>query len=228
MEKLLSNLPIDYLQHLAYLDKIAKKKSSLEEFNVNGESVYKNESLNLYSGEKFRKHPNINLYVSNYGRIKDKEGILKQEIEKEGYLYVSLFYSSLMFDNVIANKKEYKFSTPSIVFKKINIDKEIEPIYRESYVTHPFLQLHRNKRGNFFSIDYDNHKCFYKTSIGKNGIETFFIPIYVYRLVAETWKTKPKGYTEVHHIINNGYDNTVFNLMWVTNDQHKMIEKRKW
>jgi hypothetical protein len=55
----------------------------------------------------------------------------------------------------------------------------------------------------------------------------------VYKLVAETWLKKPKNdyipsekafdYTTVHHITNNGYDNRIENLMWVTNWQHIFI-----
>ena len=222
----MTNLPIPYLQHLANLHKIAKQKSSLAEFKINKKSVYENDSIKSLDEEIFEKHPNLNLYVSNYGRIKEKEIILKQEVEKEGYLYISLFYPSFMFDNDIVSKKEYKIYTPSIVYNKIDVDKEIELIYMERYVSHPFINIHRNKRGVFFSID-KNHKYFYKICTDKNGVEGFFIPIYVYRLVAETWITKPKGYTEVHHIINNGYDNTIYNLMWVTRSQHNLIEHGK-
>jgi hypothetical protein len=54
-------------------------------------------------------------------------------------------------------------------------------------------------------------------------------PEKVYRLVAETWIAKPDQgegsipYNTVHHISNNGYDNRVENLMWVTAWQHAMI-----
>jgi hypothetical protein len=57
----------------------------------------------------------------------------------------------------------------------------------------------------------------------------------VYRLVAETWLDHPDNfwakdpsenagnYNTVHHISNNGYDNRIENLMWVTRWQHAMI-----
>lgn len=48
----------------------------------------------------------------------------------------------------------------------------------------------------------------------------------VYRLVAETWcvdPDKPAECNEVHHIDNNGYNNTPENLMWVTRAQHWKI-----
>jgi hypothetical protein len=47
----------------------------------------------------------------------------------------------------------------------------------------------------------------------------------VYRLVAETWCERPDTnvYNTVHHISNNGMDNRVYNLLWVTKDQHRQI-----
>lgn len=48
--------------------------------------------------------------------------------------------------------------------------------------------------------------------------------IYVYRLVGETWLKKPsENYTIVHHINENGYENTPENLLWVTQDQHSIL-----
>jgi hypothetical protein len=47
----------------------------------------------------------------------------------------------------------------------------------------------------------------------------------VYRLVAETWCERPDSqiYNTVHHISNNGTDNRVENLLWVTKEQHAEI-----
>jgi hypothetical protein len=46
---------------------------------------------------------------------------------------------------------------------------------------------------------------------------------HIYRLVAETWLECPfedsTGWV-VHHITNDGYDNTPNNLIWVTKEQH--------
>jgi hypothetical protein len=48
----------------------------------------------------------------------------------------------------------------------------------------------------------------------------------VYRLVAETWCERPfSKYNTVHHISNNGMDNRVSNLLWVTPEQHKDIHR---
>lgn len=44
---------------------------------------------------------------------------------------------------------------------------------------------------------------------------------YVYKLVVETFKSidNQEGY-EVHHINNNGHENTPENLIWLTKEQH--------
>jgi hypothetical protein len=48
----------------------------------------------------------------------------------------------------------------------------------------------------------------------------------VYRIIAETWCVCPSenlsGW-EVHHITNDGYDNTPANLIWIKGDAHKKI-----
>lgn len=49
---------------------------------------------------------------------------------------------------------------------------------------------------------------------------------YLFQTVSKTFFTKPDkmGY-QIHHITNNGYDNSVGNLIYLTEDQHKEVEK---
>jgi hypothetical protein len=52
----------------------------------------------------------------------------------------------------------------------------------------------------------------------------------VYRLVAETWLECPFEDSlnwQVHHISNDGYDNSPSNLVWIKNDFHKSIPTRR-
>lgn len=52
----------------------------------------------------------------------------------------------------------------------------------------------------------------------------------VYRLVAETWLECPFEDSlnwQVHHISNDGYDNTPDNLIWIKKDSHMVIPTRK-
>ena len=223
MDKLLGKFPLDYLQYL-YM-----KKLVTERFMINGKDVFENESLELYEGEKFKKHPSINIYVSNYGRVKSKDGkIEKQKEEKHGYLYIDIPFKDKEFDKDIHNNKKHKYRT-NVVCAAIDKNDEIETIKREKFDAHPYLQIYKNKRGYFFSKEYGtNNRYYYKTINSKNGEQLFLVPVYIYRLVAETWIPNPdtNKYRQVHHIINNGYNNTIFNLMWVTIDQHRSIERR--
>ena len=48
----------------------------------------------------------------------------------------------------------------------------------------------------------------------------------VYRFIAETWCLCPSNNStgwQVHHISNDGYDNTPGNLIWLKSDIHKEI-----
>lgn len=51
----------------------------------------------------------------------------------------------------------------------------------------------------------------------------------VHRIVAALWCKIPDGFEienlEVHHVNNNGYDNRPCNLLWVTKEEHREIEK---
>ena len=112
----------------------------------------------------------------------------------------------------------------------------------EIFKPHPNLDI---LASNFGRVKYNNKileqfdpqannkwKCGYLfvkiKGIGKREINKL-----VYKLVAETWLKKPVNdwdpsdkafdYSVVHHITNNGYDNRVENLMYVTNWQHAMI-----
>ena len=52
----------------------------------------------------------------------------------------------------------------------------------------------------------------------------------VYKLVAEYWLDKPNDFDnchyDIHHINNNGYENTLSNLIWLKSCQHKQIHPK--
>jgi len=92
--------------------------------------------------------------------------------------------------------------------------------------------LGRVKQGDCILEQYDPKNNGYLFVDIKSIRKT--IPEKVYRLVAETWLERPdtkelskvqknECYNTVHHISNNGYDNRIENLMWVTEWQHAMI-----
>ncbi len=48
----------------------------------------------------------------------------------------------------------------------------------------------------------------------------------VHQLVADAWlDARPDGYTEIHHISNDGYDNRPQNLIYLTKEEHNEITK---
>ena len=52
----------------------------------------------------------------------------------------------------------------------------------------------------------------------------------VWNLVAETWLKAPEDGTidiyHVHHISNNGYDNSIYNLIWLDKETHAQIDHK--
>ena len=72
------------------------------------------------------------------------------------------------------------------------------------------------------------HECYYNGhdySDGYLAFADFKIHIEVskaFNLVEELEKTNYKGY-QAHHINNNGHENTPENLIWLTENQHKIV-----
>ena len=226
MTEYLSHLPLVYLK---YLSKMNDKNRI---FKINGKNVFEDTDKGLYEGEIFKKHPIQNgIYVSNFGRIKIWDEIEIQKIEGNEYLYIEYAYKISNFDEDIKNSSKINITTP-IAYSCIDIDKNAIEKKGEKYIGHPFLRIFRNTRNMYFSIGYDGKKYFYDIKKGKkmdgNYDDIIIIPTYTYRLVAETWLPNPniEIYNMVHHIINNGYNNTIYNLMWVSDAQHKIIERR--
>jgi hypothetical protein len=231
---ILSNgFPIEYLK-FKYNEYFYQK-----ELRINNKIIYQYNNIELLADEYFKPHPNLRIEVSNYGRIKYKDKnnndkIKGQKVYNTGYLYVEFLFkvSTLLEETEKSNYDGYgyseknKYCTP-IVWEQIEIGKNIDLIENEIFKCHPYLGIEVSNHGkikNTFKEDkYIKH----------NGSEEFGeyvkIPIHVYRLVAETFidNDNPKKYNTVHHVSNNGFDNTIYNLMWVTKDEHDIIEGRK-
>ena len=189
-----------------------------------GNNFYAKEMEKITESNDFTSDKNI--------KIKDNKIEIKEQ--KKGYLYIDFSYSIEKIDNELDKSfdgNQYtdrnKFWTP-VVCPMIDIDETITHIKREKYVFHPFIRIGKTERGHYFSEDYFNKRYFYKVYNDEKKGACISIPIYVYRLVAETYldNPNPRKYSQVHHILNNGYNNSVFNLMWVTDEQHRWIEER--
>jgi hypothetical protein len=109
-----------------------------------------------------------------------------------------------------------------------NLDKGLLP--EEIFKKHPDLPIEASNLGR---IKFDDNILEQKPDTSKSDPEGYLwveIPNVskyqlVYRLVAETWCERPDSniYTTVHHISNNGMDNSISNLLWVTPEQHAEI-----
>ncbi|MDR3258255.1 MAG: hypothetical protein LBT51_01410 [Fusobacteriaceae bacterium] len=113
--------------------------------------------------------------------------------------------------------------------------KEVKPIPGEEFVYFP--EYDEIKVSNFGRIIYHNEILHQESRSKKDydylcvKIPEYRFPILVYKLVAETFLLKdnpdPSKYNIIHHISNNGFDNRVINLIYVTSEQHKEIHNLK-
>jgi hypothetical protein len=115
------------------------------------------------------------------------------------------------------------------VNKKIEMDPDFKIEMYKNFKKHPYFEnIEINEDGNIVLYHYDSIIPF-KNYLYENKLFVN-IPIHVSRLVAETWNDPEnnnyKEYTQVHHISNNGFDNSKYNLIWVNKLQHKYIENR--
>ena len=136
-------------------------------------------------------------------------------------------------DELRIKTREYEKPKPPepILINNIPIHKNqsTELLDGEIFKKHPekdveVSNLGRVKQGDCVLEQYDPQNNGYLFVDIKSIRKT--IPVKVYRLVAETWVERPdidESYNTVHHISNNGYDNRIENLMWVTEWQHAMI-----
>jgi hypothetical protein len=170
---------------------------------------------------------------------------LQKEIDKLGddvyHNGNAKWLTNLTIDELRTRAKEYvkpKLPEPVIINNiPIHKNQSTELLEGEAFKKHnkrnvEVSNLGRVKYGDCILEQYDPQNNGYLFVDIKTEKKT--TPVKVYRLVAETWLEIPdlKGlpkvhkcfrYNTVHHISNNGYDNRIENLMWVTEWQHAMI-----
>jgi len=152
-----------------------------------------------------------------------------------------VWLTGLTIDELRIRAMEYVKLKPSeaIIINNIPIHKNqsMELLEGEIFKKHPeknveVSNLGRVKQSDSVLEQYDPQNNGYLFVDIKSTRKT--ISEKVYRLVAETWLERPDleeplkniksyCYNTVHHISNNGYDNRIENLMWVTEWQHAMI-----
>jgi predicted TPR repeat methyltransferase len=205
--------------------KCIKKPEIMEKIKLENETLY-NEI-----GEKYQ----VNLEFEN--RINSKDGF-RTINNMEFYNGSPKWLTNLTIEELRKRAGEYK-KPQSISIKNIPIHKNQSTELLEGEI------FRKNSERNIEVSNLGRVKCsdiiLEQNDPQNNGY--LFVDIKskrktiqekVYRLVAETWLEIPdlkwlpkkhKGfrYNTVHHISNNGYDNRIKNLMWVTEWQHAMI-----
>jgi len=136
---------------------------------------------------------------------------------------------------VIHRIKRYMFSVitsknlPGEIFRKY--PKNINFAYHDF---RPFLQSDESKKYNIEVSNYgrikinNDIKKQIEEKIGYFYVKTEKIHYPVWRFVAEVWCEFPFDDTlgwQVHHISNDGNDNTPDNLMWIKDSSHNSIPK---
>jgi len=116
-----------------------------------------------------------------------------------------------------------------------NVSTTITPLKDESWKEHPFREnlevsnygrvKYKGKILNQFESD-NKYDGYLKVKFG-NKKE------FVYKLAAETYcrvdeleKIRYNGF-EIHHINNNGFQNIQENLIWLNENQHKIVHNKK-
>jgi hypothetical protein len=201
----------------------------MERIKRDNETLYHkigSETLRLISEENFFSNDKIYTYNGFWD---------------ECLSFSTKWHTDLSIDELRINAKEYVKPRPPepIIINNIPIHKNqsVDLLEGEIFKKHPkkdieVSNLGRVKQGNCILEQYDPKNDGYLFVNIKSTSEPFFEK--VYRLVAETWLERPnvneiqrvqknEYYNTVHHISNNGYDNRIENLMWVTEWQHAMI-----
>lgn len=105
-------------------------------------------------------------------------------------------------------------------------DKEVQELFGDAFVKSP-------ESGVIFRTLNDKQKqCIRECNFipENNRTSGYQIDLYVkqlgvsykiYRMVAEKFLDKPKGKNIVHHIDNNSYNNSVTNLIWLNEEEHR-------
>ena len=131
--------------------------------------------------------------------------------------------------------------------EKYKVDKSISNSFKTSNQDLPYEEFEqytdfdeRIEVSNLGRVKFDGKICEQtdeKTSIGylylkdyekiQNEIGKSFDDEYVYEMVANVWVLKPSDFNkcqyDVHHINNDGYDNSAKNLIWLKRCEHKKL-----
>jgi len=139
-----------------------------------------------------------------------------------------LFLNQLRYYKDKQNIKERQISDSKIL-GTLCMDESIPEEIWEPYPSNNDYHI-----SNFGRVKYKKMLVPQKDEEGKTGWlkldGTFFeeklLQYYTYQLTAWTFLTKPEtGEYHIHHITNNGYDNSIGNLIYLSKKQHERIHE---
>ena len=163
-------------------------------------------------------------FLFNYGYTKDYLNACLQNYKynrNDNPLYKSL--------NSTLYKNEYLRNYSDISFSYYNLRNKLKQFISEN-------KLEISNKGRVFLNgkvlnQFQKNYGYLYVSLSKD------LDYPVYRLVAETWckcpvkdtcDHPPYNYWEVHHIQNNGFNNTATNLIWmISTDHRKLLHKNE-
>ena len=155
--------------------------------------------------------------------------IINYEVEDLRKLFIHLnkteVYKPVFFDNDI----------PMHLTESEKINGEIFKEKAIQIVTNNYGKIKlKISASNMGRVKYDNKVITQRLIDGKEDYLVVDIEennkkyeIFVYRIVAQVWLSRiddNNSQMHVHHITNNGFDNRPSNLMWVSKEEHDIIE----
>ena len=122
--------------------------------------------------------------------------------------------------------KNYKYyDVEASDFGRIKVDGKICELYEEDNRTQ---KLNKSVLKNLIECHKKGEKVKIGYLIAKNRKNGKFLDLHVSRLVADAWLedyTYGKTEGQIHHITNDGYDNSPENLIVLDDSTHSMIPK---
>ncbi|MBO4745685.1 MAG: hypothetical protein J5613_01270 [Alphaproteobacteria bacterium] len=112
--------------------------------------------------------------------------------------------------------------------KKDDVIIKVSTLGRIKRQDNKYLRLFEGGENKKF--DYDLTRDVFE-KVGENNVGWVCVMIkgkkyFVYHLVAEAWLDTPDG-CQIHHITNDGYDNSIYNLICLSPAQHGMLNACK-
>lgn len=171
---------------------------------------------------KFEDYKDILIKLAEYTDENIKK--MYKPFTKKGYYFCGKDEPAIVDKIVVVTRSKVLFDIDENGNK---IFEQWLPIKNENYEISNFGRI-RKKDGDVQPL-HENYRNKYDYSDGYLAFANFNVHQEVskaFNRVEKLEKINYRGY-EAHHINNNGYENTSENLIWLTQDQHKIVHAIK-